>query len=167
MALDEKQIAAAVAAGLSGLQQEVSTIGNSTTKVLECLVNGPPTPDLLPEEKIVPTAARQDETQNKLILTLTVPSGAPTRDVEVVFEDAEASESPKKESSSKTKSGGILLFDLPQSWRNDRKPRFVAVNIMDPTKPPPPTATSPTPPITPTMRRILPATVPNYDEDDD
>jgi hypothetical protein len=160
-----------VSSQVEALKRVVSQIGKETKKVLDCLVSGATPPDLLTGEKIVPTAARQnfddkDKTKiNKLILTLTAGKDAEKRAVEVVFDGVET---PEKKNTSAKPSGEVeLTFELPELWRNDRKPRFVTVNIIDPEPPPPPPPAEPTPPRTPTIRRILPATVPDNDEDDD
>ena len=138
---------------LANLKNEVATVGAATQHILKCLVNGPDTPDLL-TEAIEPTAAEQDFQTNTLRLTLTCGKGAQERDVEVVFEGLDAAE---KQSTSPKGDEVKLTFGLPEPWRKAPAPRFVTVNIIDAIKNPQ----------SPTKRRILPATSPKNDEDDD
>jgi hypothetical protein len=179
--MGDKEVAAAVNKvrfEVNALTGVVTRIGQASKEILDCLVSGATPPELL-TELMEPTAAKQDFGKKKLILTLTAQAGAKKRLVEVVFEGVgEPKPGAPRESpltsytSDPPKAEEVLEFDLPQLWQSDEKPRFVTVNIIDPTPPlppppPPPMPPPPPPPPALTMRRILPATAPDHDEDDD
>lgn len=178
--MGDKEVAAAVkevGVEVQALTGVVTRIGQSSKEILDCLVSGPTPPELL-TELVEPTAAKQDFGTKKLILTLTAQAGAIKRIVEVVFEGVgnpkpgDPTESPLRDyTSDPPKAEEVLKFDLPKLWLSDERPRFVTVNILDPAPPlPPPPPLLPAPPAPPqalTLRRILPATAPNLEEDDD